>query len=372
MKDLSRTMLTFLILTSAFHATTSLSAVAHTGENIRFFIGGLGYCGSRIASKLRNEFPSCTISGCVRSKTRKDEMMAMTSIADHNPLRLQVHVLDLDENYEGLGSDGISDFRQATHIIQTVAPIADFDQDPLLALHLPELQSSNNLQWVGYLSSTGVYGDYGGKWVDEQSELRCQDAKSLARVQAEIDWRKLESTRRQQSSYNNTKNTRIDCFRCGGIYGPGRGPLFSAPMSSSSSSSSSSEVEKLTPTKYVNRILVDDICGAIVAAIKANIDCEKSNYNEGGKIYNLVDDDPAPRRDVMAEARRLLGVGDGKTSTVSTQPDGKQSRRRATSRNTGNKRCRNQLLKEDYEWKQIAPTYREGMAYLLDAQNLVV
>ena len=61
---------------------------------------------------------------------------------------------------------GLEDLSRATHLVQTVAPIADFDRDPLLALHSETLQSSNHLQWVGYLSSTGVYGDYDGEAFD--------------------------------------------------------------------------------------------------------------------------------------------------------------------------------------------------------------
>ena len=186
-----RLLPTFVAVYLSFSAPCNALSSGSTQQPFRFFIGGLGYCGSRIAIKLRHEFPDCEISGCVRSESSKQGIDA-DSLAD-----VKVHVLDLDQEYRGLDEAGLDDLFQATHIIQTVAPIADFDRDPLLALHGATLEKSKSLQWVGYLSSTGVYGDHGGDWVDETSELRCQDAKSLARVKSEIEWRQMETTRRE-------------------------------------------------------------------------------------------------------------------------------------------------------------------------------
>ena len=388
-KLLSFLLLTFvLLLSSNDHVVVSLAVASSTTSHQvdhypRFFIGGLGYCGYRLASRLRKEFPSCAIVGTVRSKSRQKDMKDK-ALQDFDG---RVRVFDLDENYCGLASaddqevghdrDGLEDLMQATHIIQTIAPIADFDRDPLLALHTSILEDSDCLQWVGYLSSTGVYGDYSGEWVDENSELRCQDAKSLARVQAEEEWKEIGETRH---SRDNGSNTKIDCFRCGGIYGPGRGPLFSAgaPLSSFPPPSSDPPTNSEETPKYVNRILVDDICGAIVAAVKANMDNSKSSASRGN-VYNLVDDDPAPRRDVVEEARKLLLSNDNASEEeINTSSDSsvdepaapRRSRRRPSTRFTGNKRCRNELLKNDYpEWNQIAPTYREGLAYLWKQQK---
>ena len=91
----------------------------------------------------------------------------------------------------------------------------------------------------------------------------------------------------------------------------------------------------------------------------------------GGRAYNCVDNDPAPRRDVMAEARRLLisirGEEETQPTTSSTTAVGNANkRRRRISRGTGNKRCKNTRLKEEYGWIPTAPTYREGLASLLE------
>ena len=333
----------------------------------KLFVGGLGYCGSRIAEAIHDAYPSAIISGTVRSKERRDALMDGASRPSW--LTGSAHVLDLDDKYAGLSSDGIADLQSSTVVVQTVAPIADFDRDPLLALHGDALESSEALQYVAYLSSTGVYGDYGGDWVAEESELRCVDAKSKARVVAEQEWCKLEPANDDDSS----AGPRVDCFRCGGIYGPGRGPLFSSISSLNAAlDAETEEVPRQAPavTKYVNRILVDDICGAILAAI------EGDRPRCGGRAYNLVDDDPAPRKEVVVEARRLLSPSSSEdihgqsTASVSTSDAATKNTRRRISRATGNKRCDNGRLKEGYGWSLKAPTYREGLALLLETSDL--
>lgn len=344
-------------LTSTHSSTTG-------APPLRVFIGGLGYCGSRIAQAIRNEFPECHITGTVRSQERRRSALGggvLDNKSDAAPWN-DVHVLDLNEEYVGLDEAGQASLREATHVIQTVAPIADFDKDPLLALHGDILLGEslpNHLSWVGYLSSTGVYGNHDGAWVDEEdSELLCVDAKSLARITAEEDWKALEVA--SAAKNGKTIRPRIDCFRCGGIYGPGRGPLFAAAGKKESLATNAAPPPSETP-KYVNRILVDDICGALIAAIKSDRPLDK------GRVYNLVDDDPAPRREVVLEARKLRGLSDDdgdKGSVEARASTATPSRRRAPGRNTGNKRCRNDRLKADYGWTLVAPTFREGLAKL--------
>ena len=90
------------------------------------------------------------------------------------------------------------------------------------------------LKYVVYMSSTGVYGNHDGDWVSEEDDnvLFCTDAKSLARIKAEKEWGKLEQQQHIHQKGDAESHisipTRVDYFRCGGIYGPGRGPLFSS------------------------------------------------------------------------------------------------------------------------------------------------
>jgi nucleoside-diphosphate-sugar epimerase len=330
-------------------SSLSLSSPKKLAPPSHLFISGLGYCGTEIAARFRETFPECKISGSVRSVERKNAMLAHP----HSPWS-NVHILDLDDQYLGLDVDGLSDLLQATHIIQTVAPIADFDRDPLLALHGSKIQESKNLVWVGYLSSTGVYGNYDGAWVSEDSELRCTDNKSLARVEAEKEWQLLEI---------DEGGPRIDCFRCGGIYGPGRGPLF-APDREIKASLGEPLMDDGSLPKYVNRILVDDICGAMLAAVSSD------RPRHAGRAFNLVDDDPAPRQSVIVEARRLRGLDEEQVPSPSEEASGSvMPNKRRPSRGTGNKRCRNDRLKEEYGWQLKAPTFREGLALLYASQQ---
>ena len=315
----------------------------------RVFIGGLGYCGSRLAERLRQEFSeNVHIVGTVRSQERRQRSAALNQWVD------SVHVLDMDNEYLGLDAKGKEDLIQATHILQTIAPIADHNRDPLLALHGELIQSATSLRWIGYLSSTGVYGDHGGDWVDENSPLLCIDVKSRARVEAENEWRELATS---------LGSPRVDILRCGGIYGPGRGPLFS------NSDDLTVPIESNSTPKYVNRVLVDDICGAVVAAIRTN-GAKPATDSGGVGVYNVVDDDPAPRREVVMYARHLRGLDEIQNSGQGRKAVSKDLspplQRRPTSRNTGNKRCINTRLKKDYDWQLKAPTFREGLKLLFD------
>jgi len=278
-------------------------------------------------------------------------------------------VLDLDNEYIGLDSKGVADLLGADTIVQTVAPIADFDRDPILAFHGESLMKglsslSSALKYVAYISSTGVYGNHNGEWVAEEDEssssevLRCTDAKSLARIQAEKEWGKLENQKENDAVSNIPNFPRVDYFRCGGIYGPGRGPLFS-PLESLTESILSPEEDDVGEVKYVNRIIVDDICGAILSGVRGN-----RPYHSGGRAYNLVDDDPSPRRAVIAEARRLILEARGVEDIIEETTPSTKKIRRQMSRGTGNKRCSNTRLKAEYGWTPAAKSFREGLFYL--------
>ena len=261
----------------------------------------------RIAEQFHDTY-GCKVAGCVRSA---EKQAALTK----NYPWLEAHVLDLDNTYEGLDQKGREALARATHIIETVAPIADFDEDPLLALHADCFDN----QWVAYLSSTGVYGDHDGSWIDENAGLLCTDAKSKARVKAEQAFSEYDAV----------------ILRLGGIYGPGRSLLDAQRRSAS------------TSEKPVNRIHVDDIAGALLALADRDV---------RATTYNVVDDDPAPRSAVSAFADELIGPAPAKGAAK-------------PSRGTGSKRCRNEKLREVYEL--LAPTYREGLLRIKDADPAI-
>eukprot|EP00629_Pelagomonadales_sp_RCC1024_P015122 CAMPEP_0119291416 /NCGR_PEP_ID=MMETSP1329-20130426/42422_1 /TAXON_ID=114041 /ORGANISM="Genus nov. species nov., Strain RCC1024" /LENGTH=358 /DNA_ID=CAMNT_0007292241 /DNA_START=367 /DNA_END=1439 /DNA_ORIENTATION=- len=285
----------------------SAAAALQPAPPKRLFISGLGFVGLKTAVQFHDSFPDCAVAGCVRSEEKAAALRARYPW-------LEPSVFDLNENYSGLDAAGVRALASSSHIIQTVAPIADGDADPLLALHGDFVPAD---AWIAYLSSTGVYGDHDGEWIDEGAELRCVDAKSVARLGAEAAYGERGA----------------NVLRLGGIYGKGRSLLDAARRGSAGGGGGG---------KPVNRILADDIAGFCVELAKRDV---------RGEVFNVVDDDPAPRGVAGAFARGLLGVTDADTAAPA----------RAT-RFTGSKRCRNAKMRELY--KLSAPTYREGLAAL--------
>jgi hypothetical protein len=159
----------------------------------------------------------------------------------------------------------------ASHILSSVPPAPDGD-DPVLVAHGAAIAAAP-AQWVGYLSSTGVYGDAGGAWVDEASVLR---GRRSGRLAADEAWQTLHP------------QTRV--FRLPGIYGPGRSALDRLRQG---------PVARIDlPGHVFSRVHVDDIVGAMLASLS----------NGGPGIYNLADNEPAPGEAVTAFAAYLLGV----------------------------------------------------------------
>lgn len=159
----------------------------------------------------------------------------------------------------------------ATHILSSVPPAPD-GSDPVLAAHAAALAAAP-ARWLGYLSSTGVYGDTGGAWVDESAPL---NGRRSGRIAADLAWQALHSQSR--------------VFRLPGIYGPGRSTLDRLRAG---------PVARIDlPGHVFSRIHVEDITAALLAS-----------FDHGAPgIYNLADTEPAPGEAVTAHAARLLGV----------------------------------------------------------------
>lgn len=165
---------------------------------------------------------------------------------------------------------------RATHLLISVAPNAD--GDPVLNSLADQIaERRGKLEWVGYLSTTGVYGDHQGGWVDETTALSPSTKRGEMRVQAEQDWQAM--------------NLPLHIFRLAGIYGPGRGPF------SKVRTGTARRIIKLN--QVFSRIHVEDIAKVLAASIA------KPNP---GSVYNVCDDLAAPPEDVIAYAADLLGL----------------------------------------------------------------
>lgn len=174
--------------------------------------------------------------------------------------------------------DDSAAFSSTTHLLVTAPPSPQ--GDPVWAAHSRALRAAR-LDWVGYISTTGVYGDRAGGWVDEGSAPHPGQARSRQRLEAERQWESL------------APGVAVDLLRTGGIYGPGRSALDDVR--------SGAARRVMKPGHSFSRIHVHDIARAVLAAAGRP-------RPPGGRILHLVDDLPAEQADVTAEAARLLGV----------------------------------------------------------------
>ncbi|WP_422075717.1 SDR family oxidoreductase [Tranquillimonas rosea] len=231
------------------------------------------------------------------------------------------------------GTDISAALADATHLLISAGP--DEDGDPVLAECAEAIgKAAPHLDWVGYLSTTGVYGDHKGGWVDETTALAPTTLRGHHRVVAEAQWQGLAAE----------TSLPLHIFRLAGIYGPGRGPF--------------SKVRKGTARRIVkegqvfSRIHVDDIAQVLHASI------EQPNP---GAIYNVCDDDPAPPQDVIAHAADLLGVERPPEVPIEEAEMSAMAR----SFYAESKRVRNDRMKEELGVRLLYPGYRDGLAALV-------
>ena len=221
---------------------------------------------------------------------------------------------------------------EATHLLSSIAP--DETGDPALAAHGAEIAAAP-LRWVGYLSTTGVYGDHQGGWVDESTPLTPSTQRGIQRVRAEADWQAL--------------GLPLHIFRIAGIYGPGRGPFEKVRDGTAR--------RIVKPGQVFSRIHVDDIAQVLEASM---------TRPRPGAIYNLCDDDPAPPEDVIAHAATLLGL----PLPPAIAYDKAEMTPMARSFYAESKRVRNDRIKTELRVRLIHPDYRAGLAALLRSETL--
>jgi nucleoside-diphosphate-sugar epimerase len=193
-------------------------------------------------------------------------------------------------------------------------------------------------RWIGYLSSTGVYGDRGGRWVFEASALNAQSVVGARRVAAEHAWLDL----------GRQLGLAMTIFRLPGIYGPGR---------SAFDRLRAGEARRIVqPGQVFSRIHVDDLTAALQASIA---------QPRAGGIYNLCDDEPSPPQDVIAEAARLMGVEPPPETAFDAATLPAASRRFFAE----NKRVSNARAKAGLGWRPAYVSYREGLRAILASER---
>ena len=220
---------------------------------------------------------------------------------------------------------------QADAILVSTAPGPD--GDPVLAAFRDDLARARP-RWLGYLSTTGVYGDRDGGWVDEDSVLDGSGPRGQARIAAEGAWQDLARAH----------DLPLHIFRLAGIYGPGRGPFQKVRDGTAR--------RIIKPGQVFSRIHVEDIAQVLLASIDAP---------DPIGIYNVCDDDPAPPQDVIAHAATLLGL----PLPPAVPFDQADMTPMALSFYGDSKRVRNDRIKHDLGVTLHYPDYRTGLAALL-------
>jgi len=232
------------------------------------------------------------------------------------------------------GADMEPALNAATHLLISPAPNAD--GDPVLAQLRDEIaKRADQFEWVGYLSTTGVYGDNGGDWVDENSPLKPATKRGQLRVDAEAAWRSIDGLP-------------LHIFRLAGIYGPGRGPFAKVRAGTAR--------RIIKQGQVFSRTHVEDIAQVLEASI---------TQPNPGAAYNVCDNDPAPPQDVIAYAAELLNMPippavDFETAEMTPM---------ARSFYAESKKVSNARIKDELGVTLRYPDYRSGLNSLLAVKD---
>lgn len=229
------------------------------------------------------------------------------------------------------GDDLTGALDDATHVLTSVAP--GQEGDPVLnALGEAIAARAGQFDWVGYLSTVGVYGDHQGGWVDEATPLTPSTRRGELRVEAEAAWAAIPGLP-------------LHIFRLAGIYGPGRGPFAKVRAGKAR--------RIIKDGQVFSRIHVEDIAEVLEASIKRP---------NPGAIYNVCDDNPAPPQDVIGFAAELLGLPLPEAIAYEKADLSPMAR----SFYAESKRVRNDRIKDELGVTLRYPDYRAGLRALLE------
>ncbi|KAL2574959.1 hypothetical protein AAZV13_17G220300 [Glycine max] len=268
------------------------------------------------------------VSGTCTTHVKKKELQEMG---------FNVHLFDA--NHPDV--DVLQVMKNYSHILVSVPPLVGIG-DPMLR-HEELLRSSltdGDLRWLCYLSSTSVYGDCDGELVDEDYPTNPESGLAKLRLASEEGWSNL------------AHNLGISplLFRLGGIYGPGRSAVDTIikqkPMSEGQ--------KRRKNRKYTSRIHVDDICQALMATVLAPPPRE---------VYNIVDDDPAPREEVFEYAMKLV---EKKWPGLKLQSVEQKQKEWPNAKNPrGEKRVCNARMKRELGVQLLYPDYKSGLKSII-------
>jgi len=290
----------------------------------RLFCFGLGYSAHALARRLAAR--GWLIAGTAREPAR---------VAQLRDAGVEAFLFD--------GTQPLDDPARAlagtSHLLSSVPPGEGSDSgDPVIDVHGADIAACAGLIWVGYLSTTGVYGDREGGRVDESSELAPTGRRGRRRVAAERAWLALHRER----------GVPVHIFRLAGIYGPGRNALAALRKGTAK------RIDK--PGQVFSRIHVEDIAAVLEASI---------TRPAPGRAYNVCDDDPAPPEAVIAYASELLGLPPPPLVPFAEAELSPMAR----SFYRDNKRVSNRRIKDELGVRLRYPDYRAGLKALQAAEG---
>jgi nucleoside-diphosphate-sugar epimerase len=288
---------------------------------MNLLIFGLGYSAQRLCHLHARSFVS--LAGTVRT-VEKAAMIDLPGVS----VRIWPGAPHADDTEILHGAD---------HILISVPP--GEHGDPVLARLGEVLRRRHNLKWIGYWSSIAVYPDAGGGWVDETAVCAPVSLRGKARLAAEIGWAELSGD----------LGVPIDILRLPGIYGPGRSAIESVRTGTAR--------RIIKPGQVFNRIHVDDIAGATLAALQSATTSAQVGSKPALRIINVTDDLPTPPQDVVSFAAKLLALPEPPAVDFDTAELSVMAR----SFYADTKRASNRRLKDELGYRLLYPTYREGL-----------
>jgi nucleoside-diphosphate-sugar epimerase len=262
----------------------------------KMLIFGLGYTAARLAERL-------AARGWEVAGTTRDGRGGSLRFDDEGAVRAALASSD--------------------HVLSSVPPVGD--ADPVLARYGNALALAP-VRWIGYLSSTGVYGDTGGTWVDESAAIGT--GRRAVRAAADLAWQALRSE--------------VRVFRLPGIYGPGRSALERVRAGRAH--------RIVLPDQVFSRVHVDDIVGAI-----------RASFAGPPGVYNVADDAPCSQNTVIEGACAMLGLPPPPLQAL----DDAGLSPMARAFYAENRRVANGKAKRLLNWSPRFPTWREGLVNCL-------
>jgi nucleoside-diphosphate-sugar epimerase len=277
----------------------------------RIFCFGLGYCATRLNEALVVD--GWEVAGTKRSKIDLANVFL----------------------FDGRGPvEQTSTLKKTTHLLSSVPPSGG--KDPVLQYNLSELIALRDLEWVGYLSATSVYGDTSGDWVDESFTPNPGTKRGIDRLSAEQEW----------LDFGVRAGVPVQIFRLSGIYGPGRSVFdrINAGLAK----------HIYAPATYFSRIHVEDIIQVILASISSP---------RPGALYNLADDEPTTSSEIIKYGYALMGRSP--PPAISLADSGLSEIGKTFYKES--RRVNNDRIKRELGVKLLFPNYRLGLDAIFNA-----